>query len=76
LLSKNPNDIRRYLFGINEIENTKNNYLMSGPLLIGDVERAKAVMRGGGGIPLLVHDPKTVQSLTENFVQPTVEKKL
>ncbi len=71
-----PKRYPRYLFGINEIENTKNNYLISGPLLIGDVERAKAVMRGGGGVPLLIHDPKTVQSLIESFVQPTVEKKL
>lgn len=53
-LTKKPERYPSYLAGITETENAKNGFEISPPMLIGDPEKAEAVIKGGGGAPLLI----------------------
>lgn len=50
---KNPERHPKYLWGISECDNTKNGFLVEPPILIGDPEKAKEVLKLGGGTALL-----------------------
>lgn len=50
---KQPERHPKYLWGISECDNTKNGFLVEPPILIGDPEKAKEVLKLGGGTPLL-----------------------
>lgn len=52
-VNKNPVRHPKYLWGILECDNTKNGFEVEPPVLIGNAEKAKEVLKSGGGTPLL-----------------------
>lgn len=52
-VNKKPERHPKYLWGISECDNAKNGFEVEPPVLIGNPERAKEVLRSGGGTPLL-----------------------
>lgn len=53
-LIKKPERHPKYLAGITEIDNVKNGFEVTAPVLVGDPKKAKQVMLSGGGKPLAI----------------------
>jgi hypothetical protein len=61
---KKPERHPKYLAGITEIDNVKNNFPVPIPLLLGDFKKAAAVIQSGGGSAyLLQHSNELINSL-------------
>lgn len=52
-VNKNPLRYPKYLWGLTECDNSKNGFSVDPPVLIGNAEKAKDVLKSGGGIPLI-----------------------
>lgn len=71
---KKPEYYPGCLYGLSNIENTKNGYPVELPLLIGNIEKAKQVMLEGGDTTLKVQPLKTVQNALINTLKQPEEK--
>ncbi len=60
-LIKKPERHPKYLAGITEIDNVKNGFEVTAPVLVGDPKKAEQVMLTGGGRPL------AIQTFTESI---------
>ncbi len=65
LIMKPPRRHPPYLCGIVERDNAKDGYPILPPLLVGDTQKAQAVIATGGGNPLLVQRPQSIQDLVK-----------
>jgi hypothetical protein len=68
---KKPERHPKYLAGIIEVQNAKNNFPIPAPILLGDLKKAKAVMRlGNGSARLLQHSSEIFDSLIMQLEAP------
>jgi hypothetical protein len=66
---KKPTRYPAYLWGMIELENTKNGYPVKPPLLVGDAQKANQVMLRGGGQLLMITEIKPITALLPDFSQ-------
>ncbi len=64
-VNKPPRRHPPYLCGMVERDNTKEGYPFSVPVLVGDAKKAQIVIATGGGNPLLVQGPQSIQDLIQ-----------
>jgi len=64
---KKPARYPKYLCGIIERENTKNGYAIPPVLLVGNPEKAQAVIANGGGVPLLIHKHQPIEDVLKKL---------
>ncbi len=70
-VQKKPERHPQYLAGIIELENTKNNFPVPAPLLLGDFKKAATVMRlGNGSARLLQHSSEVMNALITQLQKP------
>ncbi len=71
---KKPTRYPSILYGLANIQNTKDGYALELPLLIGNVSVAEQVMLTGGGTALEVTPLKTIESALSNTIKQLEEK--
>ncbi len=71
---KKPTRYPSVLYGLSDMQNTKDGYALQIPLLIGNVSVAEQVMLTGGGTALEVTPLKTIESALSNTIKQLEEK--